>query len=104
MGSTLRDAAVLKHQNFVRMAYRADTVRNNNFCRIRQRFQCFLYQMFGFHVQCGRGIVQNQNRIPFGKRPRNADTLFLSAGKAHAPFSDDRFILPLHPLDAFRTA
>ncbi len=55
--------------------------------------------MFGFHVQRGSGIIQNQNRVFLGQRPRDADSLLLPAGKSDAPFSDDRIVFSFHPLD-----
>ena len=55
--------------------------------------------MLRLHIQRGSRIIQYKDRIFLRECPRNADALFLPAGKTNAALSDDRVILLIHALD-----
>ena len=59
MCSALCDGAVFEDNDFVCAAHCADAVCNDQLGGVLQRIQRFLYLMFGFHIECGGGVVHD---------------------------------------------
>lgn len=72
---------------------------NENLCDISALVDGFLNGVLRLHVQRRCGVVQNENlAVVFRQSARDGDPLFLTAGKADAPLSDDRLVALRKPL------
>ena len=81
----LDDLAVLDHKNGVGMHDGVQAVRDHDRGPIAaQVLDRFLHLLFGFRIECGGGLVQQDDRRVFDERARHGDALALPAGELGA--------------------
>src|SRR5215475_11884212 len=89
MIDALDNGSVLQHENFEGFKDGRKLVRDNNRHSARQsRFECPLDRRFGFGIQMGRGLVENNNVGSLEKQAGNGDALLFSSREAITPLPD----------------
>src|SRR6266851_1825358 len=92
-----RHNAFFQHNDFLGIADGAQPVRNGNHRPpFHQSFQRLDNLLFGFGVERGRRLVQDENGIIADQGPRNTDTLPLSARKRLSPVAHERVVSLRH--------
>jgi hypothetical protein len=93
MRPALRDAAVLDHQDQVRVPHRGDPVGDDEGGAAAGEFaKLFLDLALRLHVHIGRGVVEDHDGRVLQQQARQREPLLLSAGEAHAALAHDRVI------------
>lgn len=83
------DLTLMHHTDLIRITDRRETV-GDHYGRtiLHQVLQRFLYQTFGFRIQGGCGLIQDQDRGILQDRTGDTDSLALSAGQFSTPVAD----------------
>ncbi len=83
------DGTVFENHDAVGPPNRRQPMRNHKYSTPRhQILQCRLHQRFGFAIERGSRLVENQDGSIFQDCPRNGNALALTAGQAHSAFAD----------------
>ena len=86
----LNDAALVQHDNHVRVENGGEPVRDaNGRAALHQFVERGLHGAFGFGVERAGGFIQNQNRRVLQNGAGDGEALALAAGKGNAFFADD---------------
>ena len=102
MGADGAYFSVIQDNNFIRILYRTDSLRNNNFRGLRQiLLECLLDQGIGAGIHGAGGVVQNQHPGFLKQRPGNTETLLLTAGNIGAALFNIGFVTLRHGIDKF---
>ena len=90
MGALLNDLAVIDNKNLVGMAHGFQPVGDHDDRLIVGQFCNGLHQLlFIFGVNIGSGLIQNDDGCVLHNRPRNGNSLPLTAGERRTAFADD---------------
>ena len=102
MGADGAYFSVIQDNNFIRILYGTDSLRNNNFRGLRQiLLECLLDQGIGAGIHGAGGVVQNQHPGFLKQRPGNTETLLLTAGNIGAALFNIGFVTLRHGIDKF---
>ena len=98
----LHNAVIRQHQDPVGIADTGKSVGDSQSSTpLRQFSQRFCHGELTLIVQCGSGLIQNDDGRIFQKYSGNTDPLFLSAGQLYTPFSHISIITVLQSHDEF---
>ena len=85
MRAAFDDAALIEHQDPVRVSHGGKTMRDDDAgAPLHQSLERFVHQSFAFAVECGGGFVQKQNTRVGQNCTRDGDALTLPAREFHA--------------------
>src|SRR6476661_5857616 len=100
MRAAFRDAAVVEHDDLVRVDDRREPVRNHDGRpALGYLLERILDRLFGAAVERARRFIQHQDRRILEQCPRNCHALLLAAGKLEAALADHGFIMIRQSLD-----
>src|SRR5437867_5757827 len=91
--SDIHDPPVVHDDDSVSQLERSQPMRDEEGCPVaHELYEHLLDQRLALDVQCAGGLVQDQNRRIAQDRASQGDSLALSAGELHGPFTDVRLI------------
>ena len=102
MGADGIDFSVIQDNNFIRILYGTDSLRNNNFRGLRKiLLECLLDQRICAGIHGTGGVVQNQHPGFLKQCPGNTETLLLTAGNIGAALLNVGFVTFRQGIDKF---
>src|SRR5436189_3311693 len=87
--SRLDDLAAIEDDDLVRAADRRETMCDDERrAAAHQVVERLLHEPLGLRVECGRRLVEDQDRRILEQRARDREALALAAGEQHAALAD----------------
>ena len=103
--AALGDAALVEHENLVRVTDRRDAVRDDEArARLADAPQLLKDRLFGRGIDGRKRVVEHENARIDRERARDRDALLLAARERDAALADDRVEAVAEALDVRREA
>ena len=96
MRTFFHDFSFIKHNDFISISHRTDSVSNNNLGHTRKFSQNMLNFKFSFSIKCRSRIIQDKHRSFSGKRSCNCNALLLSATQTNPSFTNNSLLFFFH--------